>query len=121
MVMRTILRNDKTPGFPGVFVHARMMGLEPTTSGVTGRCSNQLSYIPIRWQIRSYVETGSEAWAQIFRCSRPFDRRFSANSATNEDDCTDHRRGLQVLGSEVLGITWPRLGIWAACPSFLGR
>jgi hypothetical protein len=26
---------------------ARMTGLEPATSGVTGRCSNQLSYIPI--------------------------------------------------------------------------
>ena len=25
---------------------ARMTGLEPATSGVTGRCSNQLSYIP---------------------------------------------------------------------------
>ncbi len=23
-----------------------MTGLEPATSGVTGRCSNQLSYIP---------------------------------------------------------------------------
>ncbi len=27
-------------------VEARMTGLEPATSGVTGRCSNQLSYIP---------------------------------------------------------------------------
>lgn len=27
---------------------ARMTGLEPATSGVTGRCSNQLSYIPKR-------------------------------------------------------------------------
>ncbi len=25
-----------------------MTGLEPATSGVTGRCSNQLSYIPSR-------------------------------------------------------------------------
>lgn len=24
-----------------------MTGLEPATSGVTGRCSNQLSYIPL--------------------------------------------------------------------------
>jgi hypothetical protein len=28
------------------FSVARMTGLEPATSGVTGRCSNQLSYIP---------------------------------------------------------------------------
>lgn len=28
------------------FGKARMTGLEPATSGVTGRCSNQLSYIP---------------------------------------------------------------------------
>jgi hypothetical protein len=27
-------------------LEARMTGLEPATSGVTGRCSNQLSYIP---------------------------------------------------------------------------
>ncbi len=26
-----------------------MTGLEPATSGVTGRCSNQLSYIPKRY------------------------------------------------------------------------
>jgi hypothetical protein len=29
---------------------ARMTGLEPATSGVTGRCSNQLSYIPRKKQ-----------------------------------------------------------------------
>src|SRR5262245_21419942 len=44
----------------------------------------------------------------IGRCSQPSDTRFPTNSATNEDDCTDHRRGLQVLGSEVLGITVSR-------------
>jgi hypothetical protein len=27
-------------------IKTRMTGLEPATSGVTGRCSNQLSYIP---------------------------------------------------------------------------
>ena len=31
---------------PSVRGKARMTGLEPATSGVTGRCSNQLSYIP---------------------------------------------------------------------------
>ena len=36
---------------------ARMMGLEPTTSGVTGRCSNQLSYIPKAYGISSYVDS----------------------------------------------------------------
>ena len=34
-----------------------MMGLEPTTSGVTGRCSNQLSYIPKAYGISSYVDS----------------------------------------------------------------
>jgi hypothetical protein len=29
-----------------------MTGLEPATSGVTGRCSNQLSYIPSRFKGR---------------------------------------------------------------------
>ena len=33
---------------------ARMTGLEPATSGVTGRCSNQLSYIPNpAWWLRN--------------------------------------------------------------------
>ena len=33
-------------GFATKEGEARMTGLEPATSGVTGRCSNQLSYIP---------------------------------------------------------------------------
>ena len=42
---------------------ARMTGLEPATSGVTGRCSNQLSYIPKRkqcpaWGNFDYAPTG---------------------------------------------------------------
>ena len=39
-------KNEETPEGSGVSVLARMTGLEPATSGVTGRCSNQLSYIP---------------------------------------------------------------------------
>ena len=42
---------------PRVRREARMMGLEPTTSGVTGRCSNQLSYIPKAYGISSYVKS----------------------------------------------------------------
>src|SRR5271157_1159972 len=39
---------------PDLGSQARMMGLEPTTSGVTGRCSNQLSYIPNpAWWLRN--------------------------------------------------------------------
>ena len=41
-------------------------GLEPLTSGVTGRCSNQLSYGTIDWQVwrasnpqPSVLETGA--------------------------------------------------------------
>jgi hypothetical protein len=34
-----------------------MTGLEPATSGVTGRCSNQLSYIPKRDGASSYVDS----------------------------------------------------------------
>ena len=34
-----------------------MTGLEPATSGVTGRCSNQLSYIPKAYSIDSYVKS----------------------------------------------------------------
>ena len=34
-----------------------MTGLEPATSGVTGRCSNQLSYIPKAYGISSYVDS----------------------------------------------------------------
>ena len=36
---------------------ARMTGLEPATSGVTGRCSNQLSYIPKAWLPTTCGET----------------------------------------------------------------
>ena len=32
---------------------ARVTGLEPATSGVTGRRSNQLSYTRMRWTLRS--------------------------------------------------------------------
>src|SRR5437660_1048587 len=44
--------SESAPGSLSVIVvspcgiKARMTGLEPATSGVTGRCSNQLSYIP---------------------------------------------------------------------------
>ncbi len=36
----------KTPGLSGVF-NAGQTGLEPATSGVTGRCSNQLNYCSV--------------------------------------------------------------------------
>ena len=39
-----------------------MTGLEPATSGVTGRCSNQLSYIPSLSQVireRLFLPRGS--------------------------------------------------------------
>jgi hypothetical protein len=44
---------------------ARMMGLEPTTSGVTGRCSNQLSYIPKAYGISSYVDSPGPCVSRI--------------------------------------------------------
>ncbi len=37
---------DDLNSLPYMTLEARMTGLEPATSGVTGRCSNQLSYIP---------------------------------------------------------------------------
>ena len=40
------LAQQKAPGGAGALAGTRMTGLEPATSGVTGRCSNQLSYIP---------------------------------------------------------------------------
>ena len=41
-----------------------MTGLEPATSGVTGRCSNQLSYIP-------FVGSTSEIYPRIGPCQPP--------------------------------------------------
>ena len=40
------LRNDKSPAVAGLLVLTGATGLEPATSGVTGRRSNQLSYAP---------------------------------------------------------------------------
>jgi hypothetical protein len=39
-------RHEGSPGLPGAFGGAGATGLEPATSGVTGRRSNQLSYAP---------------------------------------------------------------------------
>ncbi len=39
-------RIDRILGLLASLEKTRMTGLEPATSGVTGRCSNQLSYIP---------------------------------------------------------------------------
>ena len=36
-----------------------MTGLEPATSGVTGRCSNQLSYIPKAYQLTTCDKFGT--------------------------------------------------------------
>jgi hypothetical protein len=46
-----------------------MTGLEPATSGVTGRCSNQLSYIPKSCGISSYVDS-SGRWVSGVSPSR---------------------------------------------------
>ncbi len=43
---------------------ARMTGLEPATSGVTGRCSNQLSYIP---KLYLAVTCGETVWLGVSR------------------------------------------------------
>ena len=41
-------RNDESPAVAGLFGGTGATGLEPATSGVTGRRSNQLSYAPGR-------------------------------------------------------------------------
>ena len=39
-------RNEESPALAGLLVPTGATGLEPATSGVTGRRSNQLSYAP---------------------------------------------------------------------------
>ena len=48
--MRRDLRflNDESPAIVGLVLGAGATGLEPATSGVTGRRSNRLSYAPER-------------------------------------------------------------------------
>ncbi len=48
--MRLDLRplNDESPAVAGLRTRAGATGLEPATSGVTGRRSNRLSYAPER-------------------------------------------------------------------------
>jgi hypothetical protein len=40
------LFNDESPAVAGLLLGAGATGLEPATSGVTGRRSNRLSYAP---------------------------------------------------------------------------
>ena len=48
----------------------RMTGLEPATSGVTGRCSNQLSYIPKADSSLRLIFAVSGLWAIVARSVR---------------------------------------------------
>src|SRR5207253_5392194 len=79
-VRRNPSAHEKTPCLAGVSLPARMTGLEPATSGVTGRCSNQLSYIPKycqlgtcveSWFLRSSISSGlfADFWAHFSNAS----------------------------------------------------
>ena len=74
-----------------------MMGLEPTTSGVTGRCSNQLSYIPKAYGISSYVKSPGPFDSIGLMTSLPEYYRFSAE-VCQCFDCNRSEREVQGIG-----------------------
>jgi hypothetical protein len=80
-----------------------MTGLEPATSGVTGRCSNQLSYIPKTYQLTTCDNISTTAVSIIRTVYRPFKFDTLSNLSADGKNCIQQsRRGsspvLRVFG-----------------------
>ena len=60
-----------------------MTGLEPATSGVTGRCSNQLSYIPKTYQLTTCGNLSAPEVPRVAQFSADFAFGSSAKNQTD--------------------------------------
>gem|GEM_PF-4014217 len=91
---------------------ARSTGLEPATSGVTGRCSNQLSYDPSVCLQQDYVRSGIRRyWPKLragkagckFRWGAQLKLSFSSQFAGQQVACLPFRKYRNLASTSELG------------------
>ena len=106
--------------FTTVDVRTRMTGLEPATSGVTGRCSNQLSYIPKLYPAKTETDfighCRRHQMPERVNCGKSSQRTPHEQIGVNPDDEASSFRSPGVSQASRCGRTissrrWPRLAI----------